>query len=283
MENTYQNLNSNGVLFQDIISVIEDTENYLQFLNETGCKGFDCSKESIEKINSWRVRNQKSGVGSQKSEVRSRKPEVRSRNPEVRSQKPTANSQQPAAGNQQPETIEIIQKDINDCQRCKIANDRKNILFGTGNPKTRLVFVGDIPSYEEDEIGEFFKGDVGELFVKIVRAIDFTPEQIYICNIVKCRPPAGRDPVPDEIKICLPFLKRQLAVIKPDFICVMGNLAAQTLLETTTPISELRGHFYNYMGAKLLPTFHPKYLLRYPDKKREAWDDMKMLMKEMRK
>jgi len=269
MENIHQNLNSSGVLFQDIISVIEDTENYLQFLNETGCKGFDCSKESIEKINHWRVRSQKPEFRSQNSENRSQKPEVRSRNSEVRSQK--------------PDTIEIIQKEIENCRLCKIADDRKHILFGKGNPKARLVFVGDIPSYEEDQSGEFFNGDIGELFVKIVRAIDFTPEQIYICNIVKCRPPAGRDPVSDEIRICLPFLKRQIAVIKPDFICVMGNLAAQTILETNISISELRGNFYNYMGAKLLPTFHPKYLIRYPEKKREVWNDMKMMMREMKK
>ncbi len=137
------------------------------------------------------------------------------------------------------------------------------------------------PGYEEDQTGRPFIGAAGQLLTKIIQAIKLTREQVYICNIIKCRPPKNRNPLPDEIKACLPFLQRQIAVLKPDFICALGTFAAQTLLKTKEPISRLRGNFHKYSGIRVLPTYHPAYLLRNPDKKRDVWEDMKMLMNEM--
>jgi len=179
------------------------------------------------------------------------------------------------------ETLESIRTDIGNCKRCALSEKRTSIVFGAGDPKARLVFVGEGPGYEEDKSGEPFVGAAGKLLTKIIEAINLTREKVYICNIIKCRPPGNRNPMPDEIKICFPFLKRQLLVIKPDFICALGTFAAQTLLETKQPISRLRGHFHDYMGIKVMPTYQPAYLLRNANKKRDVWDDMKMLMKEM--
>ncbi len=180
------------------------------------------------------------------------------------------------------ETLESIRTDIGNCKRCTLCQKRTNIVFGAGDPKARLVFVGEGPGYEEDKSGEPFVGAAGKLLTKIIEAINLTREKVYICNIIKCRPPGNRNPMPDEIKTCFPFLKRQLLVIKPDFICALGTFAAQTLLETKQPISRLRGHFHDYMGIRVMPTYHPAYLLRNANKKREVWEDMKVLIKEMK-
>jgi DNA polymerase len=175
-----------------------------------------------------------------------------------------------------------IRSDLGDCQRCKLASGRTHIVFGDGHPSARLVFVGEGPGYEEDRKGDPFVGAAGQLLTRIIAAIKLSREQVYICNIIKCRPPGNRNPEPDEIESCLPFLERQIAAIQPDFICALGKVAAQTLLNSSVPISKLRGRFYDYHGIKILPTYHPAYLLRNPDKKREVWEDMKMLMKEYR-
>ena len=179
------------------------------------------------------------------------------------------------------ETLESIRTDIGNCKRCALCEKRTSIVFGAGDPRARLVFVGEGPGFEEDKSGEPFVGAAGKLLTKIIEAINLTREKVYICNIIKCRPPGNRNPMPDEIKTCFPFLKRQLLVIKPDFICALGTFAAQTLLETKQPISRLRGHFHDYMGIKVMPTYHPAYLLRNANKKRDVWEDMKMLIKEM--
>jgi DNA polymerase len=178
------------------------------------------------------------------------------------------------------EILQDIRLDLGDCQRCRLAKDRKNIVFGSGSSSAKLVFVGEGPGFEEDQQGEPFVGPAGQLLTKIIEAIHLSREQVYICNIVKCRPPRNRNPQPDEIKTCFQFLDRQIAAIRPDFICALGTIAAQTLLNTAEPISRLRGRFHDYKGIKLLPTYHPAYLLRNPAKKRDVWQDMKMLMKE---
>jgi uracil-DNA glycosylase family 4 len=178
------------------------------------------------------------------------------------------------------ETLQDIRLDLGDCQRCRLAKGRAHIVFGSGSFKAKLVFVGEGPGFEEDQQGEPFVGPAGQLLSKIITAINLKRTQTYICNVVKCRPPHNRNPQPDEINTCLPFLERQIAAIRPDFICALGTVAAQTLLNTAAPISKLRGRFHNYRGIKLLPTYHPAYLLRNPDKKREVWEDMKLLMKE---
>jgi uracil-DNA glycosylase family 4 len=179
------------------------------------------------------------------------------------------------------ETLKEIRTDLGDCRRCRLSKGRKNIVFGTGDPAARLMLVGEGPGYEEDQSGEPFVGAAGRLLTRIIEAIHQSREQVYICNIIKCRPPGNRNPMPDEIEACFPFLKRQIASVKPDIICALGTFAAQTLLETRAPISKLRGCFHDYSGIKVLPTYHPAYLLRNPDKKRDVWEDMKKLMKAL--
>ncbi|RPH51993.1 MAG: uracil-DNA glycosylase [Desulfobacteraceae bacterium] len=170
---------------------------------------------------------------------------------------------------------------LGDCQRCKLCKERTNIVFGAGDPEARLVFVGEGPGYDEDQQGEPFVGKAGQLLTKIIQAINLTRAQVYICNIIKCRPPGNRNPASDEIKACFPFLEGQLDAIKPDFICALGTFAAQTLLDTVDPISRLRGRFFDLRGIKVMPTYHPAYLLRNPEKKRDVWEDMKKLMSMM--
>ena len=178
------------------------------------------------------------------------------------------------------ETLTDIRMALGDCQRCQLARHRRNIVFGCGSPTAKLVFVGEGPGFDEDRQAEPFVGPAGQLLTKIIGAINLTRDQVYISNIVKCRPPNNRNPRPDEIQTCFPFLKRQFDAIQPLFICALGSIAAQTLLNTPEPISKLRGRFCDYRGIRLLPTYHPAYLLRNGEKKREVWEDMKMLMKE---
>ncbi len=170
---------------------------------------------------------------------------------------------------------------IGDCQRCKLCKERTNIVFGTGDPDAKLVFVGEGPGHDEDQKGEPFVGKAGQLLTKIIEAMNLTRERVYICNIIKCRPPGNRNPAPDEIKACFPFLERQLDAIRPDFICALGTFAAQTLLDSDEPISKMRGRLYDYRGMKVMPTYHPAYLLRNPEKKRDVWEDMKKLISLM--
>ena len=181
------------------------------------------------------------------------------------------------------ESLDMIRNDLGTCQRCKLHKGRKNIVFGYGNPQARLVFVGEGPGYEEDLQGLPFVGQAGRLLTKILRAIGLTRDDVYICNIIKCRPPGNRNPEPDEIAACIPFLRRQLKAIAPRFICALGTFAAQTLLETSTPISRLRGRFYAYEGIDLLPTYHPAFLLRNPSKKADVWQDMQKLQEAYEK
>lgn len=179
------------------------------------------------------------------------------------------------------DTLEEIRVNLGDCRRCRLHNGRKNIVFGAGDPGARLVFVGEGPGYEEDQKGEPFVGAAGQLLTRIIASINLSRSQVYICNVVKCRPPENRTPAADEIAACLPFLERQIASLAPDFICTLGATATRALLDAAEPISKLRGRFYDFRGIKVLPTYHPAYLLRNPDRKRDVWEDMKMLMNAM--
>ena len=152
-------------------------------------------------------------------------------------------------------------------------------MFGEGSPNAQVVFVGEGPGFDEDKCGQPFVGAAGQLLTKIIAAMGLTRETVYIGNIVKCRPPNNRNPEAEEIRQCLPFLKRQLAAINPRVICALGSVAARALLETGTPISRLRGRFYEFSGIPVMPTFHPAYLLRNPEKKREVWEDVQQIMK----
>lgn len=179
----------------------------------------------------------------------------------------------------QRETLADIQADLGDCARCPLCRTRTHIVFGEGDPKAQLVFVGEGPGYDEDQSGRPFVGAAGRLLTKIITAMGLSREQVYICNIVKCRPPNNRNPNPDEIGRCLPFLQRQLRAIRPRVVCALGNVAARTLLETDVPISRLRSRFHRVMDLALMPTYHPAYLLRNPEKKRDVWDDVRQIMK----
>ncbi len=174
-----------------------------------------------------------------------------------------------------------IRTDLGDCRRCKLHPGRTNIVFGVGNPEARLMFVGEGPGADEDEQGEPFVGRAGQLLTQIIKAMGLEREDVYIANVVKCRPPGNRNPEPDEIEACSPFLQAQIASIQPTVIVALGKFAAQTLLQTETPISRLRGQFHTLGGVAVMPTFHPSYLLRNPAAKREVWEDMKMVMKKL--
>jgi uracil-DNA glycosylase family 4 len=221
---------------------LEEIDRTLVVLAADGYRGFDCSPQSLEKIENW-------------------------------GQHPDGFA----------ETLEDIRADLGDCRRCRLARGRNNIVFGAGHSAAKLVFVGEGPGFEEDQQGRPFVGAAGQLLTRIISAIKLDRAQVYICNIIKCRPPGNRNPESDEIKSCFPFLERQLAAIQPDFIVALGAFAAQTLLDTNTPISRLRKRFHEYNGIKVLPTYHPAYLLRNPDKKRDVWEDVQILMKEMGK
>jgi uracil-DNA glycosylase len=170
-----------------------------------------------------------------------------------------------------------VRTDIGDCTRCKLHKGRTQIVFGVGNPEADLMFVGEAPGRDEDLQGFPFVGRAGQLLTKIIEAIALKREDVYIANVIKCRPPENRNPEPDEVDTCEPFLFRQIDIIKPKVIVALGKFGAQTLLRTLDPISRLRGRVFEYRGAKLVPTFHPAYLLRNPSSKREVWEDMKLV------
>lgn len=181
------------------------------------------------------------------------------------------------------ELLAKLRTDIGDCQRCRLGKTRTNLVFGVGNPDARIVFVGEGPGRDEDLKGEPFVGKAGQLLTDIItKGMKMRREDVYICNVVKCRPHENRNPQPDEIDACEIFLLRQLEIIKPQVIVALGTFAAQTLLKTELPISQLRGRFHDYHGIKLMPTFHPAYLLRNPEKKKEVWEDIKMVMAEIK-
>ena len=178
------------------------------------------------------------------------------------------------------DALAAVRTDIGDCTRCKLHTlGRSQIVFGVGNPHADLMFVGEAPGADEDIQGVPFVGRAGQLLTKIIEAIDLKREDVYIANVIKCRPPQNRNPEPDEVEKCEPFLFQQIDIIKPKVIVALGKFGAQTLLRTLDPISRLRGRVFEYRGAKLIPTFHPAYLLRNPSSKREVWEDMKLVRK----
>lgn len=181
-----------------------------------------------------------------------------------------------------PETLEDIRRDLGDCCRCGLGETRQNLVFGVGNPDASLVLVGEAPGSEEDRRGEPFVGEAGQLLDRILKAMHLERKDVYICNVLKCRPPKNRDPLPEEIASCEPFLVRQLMAIRPQVIVTLGRFAAQSLLRSKTPISRLRGTWQTYQGIPLMPTFHPAYLLRNPAGKREVWEDMKQVMEVLK-
>lgn len=180
-----------------------------------------------------------------------------------------------------PLTLEVIREEMGDCQRCKLSLTRTQIVFGTGSREADLFFVGEGPGRDEDLQGEPFVGRAGQLLTRMIEAMGLSREKVYIANIIKCRPPNNRNPEADEITTCRPFLERQIAAIRPKVICALGTFAAQTLLDTERRISDLRGRFHDLDGVKVLPTFHPAYLLRNPGQKKRVWEDLQEIMAEL--
>jgi len=217
---------------------LDEIANTLRHMAETGCRGFDLSPDKIKIVSSW-------GKGLLVVAT---------------------------------ETLSEIEKNLGECRRCGLHGNRHHIVFGDGSPRARLVFVGEGPGGDEDRQGKPFVGAAGQLLTRIIEAMGLTRDEVYICNVVKCRPPGNRNPQPEEISACAPFLARQLQAIGPEYICALGKFAAQFLLETEAPISTLRGRFFDYHGIRVMPTYHPAYLLRSPEKKRDVWEDMKKIM-----
>jgi uracil-DNA glycosylase len=177
------------------------------------------------------------------------------------------------------DTLERIRDDIGpNCTRCKLHKGRTKIVFGVGNPKAELVFVGEGPGRDEDAQGEPFVGRAGKLLTQMIEAMGLRRQDVYICNVVKCRPPENRLPEKDEIATCSPYLLRQLEVIGPKVICCLGSCSAQTMLQTTEGISRFRGQWFDFRGSKLIATYHPAYLLRNPAAKGEVWKDLQKVM-----
>ncbi len=175
------------------------------------------------------------------------------------------------------EDLGAIREDLGDCRRCKLAGGRKTIVFGQGNPRAELMFVGEAPGADEDEQGLAFVGKAGQLLTRIIEAIGLRREDVFIANVIKCRPPQNRNPEPEEILACQPFLERQIVAIRPKVIVGLGKFAGQWLLKTAEPISRLRGRLGEYKGVRVMPTYHPAYLLRNPGAKKEVWEDMKVV------
>lgn len=190
----------------------------------------------------------------------------------------------PGAPSPVASNLEELRAAIGDCRRCKLCSGRTHLVFGVGNPRAKLMFVGEGPGRDEDLQGEPFVGRAGQLLTDIItKGIGLKREDVYIANVVKCRPPDNRNPEPDEVAACEPFLKKQIEIISPEIIVALGKFAVQTLLQSKMPITKLRGNWHTYQGIKLMPTFHPAYLLRNPADKKLVWEDIKKVIKEMRR
>ena len=224
--------------------LLDEISRSVEYLAKTGYRGFDCRPEHLDLMAEW-------GQPPRPSDL-----------PRFQS-------------------LDDIRAALKGCKRCRLSQKRNAIVFGEGDPNARLMFIGEGPGAEEDRQGRPFVGAAGKLLDKIIAAMGLQREAVYIANVVKCRPPGNRDPQPDEVETCLPFLNQQLVLIDPEFIVTLGRHATQTLLETSDPISRLRGRFFDYGKAKLMPTFHPAYLLHNPNKKAYVWADIQKVMKKM--
>ncbi|MGQ9637323.1 MAG: uracil-DNA glycosylase [Thermodesulfobacteriota bacterium] len=179
-------------------------------------------------------------------------------------------------------SLKEIREELGNCQRCKLHRLRRNIVFGEGNEEAKLMLIGEGPGYDEDVQGRPFVGKAGQLLTRILQTVQVDRKEVYITNIIKCRPPGNRNPEPDEIKSCYPFLLKQIQAIRPKVICALGTFAAQTLLQKEAKITSLRGKSFDFQGIKIFPTYHPAFLLRNPEKKKEVWEDIQKIMHALR-
>lgn len=227
---------------KDMRVLLEQAKLSLEYVKTLGIKGVECSDKSFSCLENW-------GKPFQKKTFK--------------------------------ENLDSIRADLGDCRRCGLSGSRKNIVFGCGNPEAKLMFIGEAPGYEEDVQGVPFVGDAGKLLTRMIEAMGLKREEVYIANVLKCRPPDNRNPAPEEMVVCLPFLERQIKSINPDVICSLGAVATQALLGSKVGITRLRGNFHDYNGIRLMPTFHPAYLLYNPDSKRNVWEDLQKIMAVM--
>ena len=233
--------------------IVEDLKDHLTFFEELGVTG-------VRRDHVWRVRA--AGAGFDAEAV-------------------SAENMEGEAGEAAVRLTEL-RADLGECTRCQLHKTRTNLVYGVGNPDADLMFVGEAPGRDEDRQGIPFVGRAGQLLTKIIEAIDLTRDEVYIANVIKCRPPKNRNPDPDEVHTCEQFLFGQIEAIQPRVIVALGAFAVRTLLTTDDSVSKLRGRVFEYRGAKLVPTFHPAYLLRNPEKKREVWEDMKRVRAMLR-
>ena len=175
----------------------------------------------------------------------------------------------------------MLSAEAHDCTKCRLAGTRKNVVFGVGNPNADLMFIGEAPGRDEDEKGEPFVGRAGQLLTDIIKAMKLTRDDVYIANVIKCRPPENRNPEPDEMDACRPFIRRQVELIQPKVIVTLGRFGLQSLTGKSYSVSAVRGQWLEYEGIKLMPTWHPAYLLRTPAAKKDVWADMKKVMAEL--
>lgn len=241
--------------------LFRDIRNTLAWQSELGEGRADCSEQSLSTASSWGRPKTRPDDGRQK-------------------QKPVQATRPGMAAPLQNaiDSLEQLRRELGDCKRCDLGNRRRNLVFGEGNPEARLVFVGEAPGFEEDMQGRPFVGPSGQLLSKMIQAMGLGREDVYICNVLKCRPTDNRNPLPEEIVTCISWLKRQIDIIRPEVICTMGGFATQALLDRPEGITKLRGCFYDYQGVRLMPVFHPAYLLRNAAQKRQAWEDLQKIM-----
>lgn len=254
----------------------EDLRAHLEFFKELGVEGVRLEPE-------WRSRAERRPANEEPEPMERREPTEPSErwSSEPIESAESAESSEPVQSvplySSSTEALDALRAEIGPaCQRCKLHTlGRRQVVFGVGNPNADLMFVGEAPGADEDIQGEPFVGRAGQLLTKIIEAIGLKRSDVYIANVIKCRPPGNRNPEPDEVERCEPFLFRQIDMVKPKVIVALGKFAAQSLLKTTDPITRLRGREYRFRSATLMPTFHPAYLLRNPSSKREVWEDMK--------
>jgi DNA polymerase len=258
----------------DLRQVIESLRVYLQELLDTGADGLPVLPDKISEIAGNAAGAEYDGEGASLFTVHIC--EASDGEYKTESVRPETSVVVEA------ETLEDIRVELRNCTRCSLGRSRTNLVFGVGNPAACLVFVGEAPGRDEDLQGVPFVGKAGELLTSMINRMGFKREEVYICNVLKCRPPNNRNPLPEEIEMCNPFLLRQLRAIGPKVIVALGTFAAQTLLETKEPISKLRGRFHDYHGIPLMPTFHPSFLLRNgPEMRWVVWEDMAKVLELM--
>src|SRR6266446_8512541 len=265
---------------QELLDLVHETQKHLKYLQELGVEGIQ-KHDTIPNVRRKQAGNSARSLPTEKQTLNLGKAsgvaQLTKEEPinEVSKSLFGDLTPQPARLPQSTETFEEIRSEVGDCTRCPLHQGRTNVVHTEGNRKARLMFVGEAPGADEDMQARPFVGRAGQLLTKIIEAIGLKREEVLIGNVNRCRPPGNRPPTPEEASMCKPFLLREIAAVQPDVIVVLGNTAMRNLLDTKEGITKVRGQFQDYQGVKVMPTFHPAYLLRDPSKKKETWEDLK--------